>query len=149
MAFPLRNKKATFNHEVLETYSAGIELRGFEVKALRTGRGGSLEGAHVIERGGELFLIGAHIPEYQSGNTPEHYDSRRERKLLVTKKELKELGDTLKSRGLTIVPLSLYNKGRHIKVDIGLVRGKKKFDKRESIKKRDVERDIAREHKLR
>lgn len=149
MAQLLRNKKATFNHEVLDTISVGIQLRGFEVKALRASKGGSLDGSHVIERGGELFLIGAHIPEYQANNTSESYNSRRERKLLATKKEIAELKNSLQTRGLTMIPLSLYNKGRFIKVDVAIARGKKKFDKRESIKKRDVGRDIAREFKVR
>ena len=149
MAKLLHNKKATFNYEVLETLSAGVQLRGFEVKALKTSKGGSLEGSHVIIRGGEAYLVGAHIPEYQTGNTPGGYDSRRERKLLLTRKELEQLLNAEQTRGLTIVPLSLYNKGRYIKADIAIVRGKKKFDKRESIKKRDVQRDIDREIKYR
>ena len=86
MAKLLHNKKVTFNYEVLETYSAGVQLLGFEVKALRNHKGGSLDGSHIIERGDELFLVGAHIPEYQTNNTPDSYDSRRERKLLLTKK---------------------------------------------------------------
>lgn len=149
MAQLLRNKKATFNHEVLDTISVGIQLRGFEVKALRAQKGGSLDGSHVIERGGELFLVGAHIPEYQANNTPEAYDSRRERKLLATKKQIVEIANTLQARGLTMIPLSLYNKSGKIKVDVAVARGKKKYDKRESIKKRDVGRDIAREFKVR
>lgn len=149
MAPILKNKKATFNYEVVETYSAGLQLLGFEVKALRTHRGGSLEGSHIIERGGELFLVGAHIPEYQANNTPDSYDSRRVRKLLLTKKELSELVKVIQTKGLTVVPLSLYNKSGKIKADIAIVRGKKKYDKRETIKERDVGRDIAREYKIR
>lgn len=145
----LYNKKATFNHEVLETYHAGIELLGFEVKSLKTGKGGSLEGSHVIIKGGEAFLVGAHIPPYQTGNTPAGYDSRHPRKLLLSKKELIELLDAEGTKGLTTIPLSLYSKGRYIKADIAIARGKKKFDKRETIKKRDTQRDIDREIKYR
>jgi SsrA-binding protein len=145
----LQNKKATFNHEILETITAGVKLRGFEVKALKSQRGGSLDGSHVKMIGGELYLSGAHIPEYQVGNSPKGYDSRRDRKLLVTKKELAKLKKVLDTKGLTIVPLSLYNKRSYIKADIAIVRGKKKYDKREIIKKRDIERDIAREYKVR
>ncbi|MCK5027200.1 MAG: SsrA-binding protein SmpB [Candidatus Pacebacteria bacterium] len=145
----LRNKKATFNYEIVDTMSAGIQLQGFEVKAIKKNIGGSLEGSYVIIKNGEAFLVGAHIPEYQSGNTPSGYDSRRPRKLLLTKKELNEIQRSKESKGLTVVPLSLYSKGRYIKVDIALARGKKKHDKRNTIKKRDVQRDIDREIKYR
>lgn len=145
----LRNKKATFNYEIVETMTAGIQLRGFEVKALKTNVGGSLEGSYVIIKNGEAFLVNAHIPEYQAANTPGDYDSRRPRKLLLTKKELAEIQKSKESSGLTVVPLSLYNKGKKIKVDVALARGKKKHDKRESIKKRDVQRDIDRSIKYR
>ena len=149
MAQYLYNKKAKFNYELLETFSAGIQLLGFEVKALKTNKGGSLDGSHVILRNGEAFLVGAHIPPYQLINTPKDYDSRRPRKLLLTKKELKKLLDIEQTRGLTIVPISMYSKGNKIKVDITVARGKKKYDKRETIKKRDIQRDIAREVKYR
>lgn len=137
------NRKAKFNYELVEKYSVGIELMGYEVKSLKNGQG-SLDGAHITIRGQEAFLIGMHIPPYQISNTPSDYDSRRNRKLLLTKKELSLLENTESQRGLTIVPLSVYNKGRYIKLEIAIARGKKKFDKRESIKKRDSERDIRR-----
>lgn len=143
------NKKVAFNYEIIETLEAGIELFGFEVKALRA-KHGSLEGAHVVVRGDEAFLVGAHIPPYQPKNTPPEYDPERTRKLLLTKKEISALAGKPAGgggKGLTIVPISVYNKARKIKVKIGFVRGKKKFDKRETIKKRDTERDIHRELK--
>ena len=149
MAQYLYNKKVKFNYEILETLSAGIKLWGFEVKALKTKKGGSLEGSHIILRKGEAFLVGAHIPPYQSENTPKDYESRRPRKLLLTKKEIKKIIGNEATKGLTIVPISMYNKHGKIKVDIAIVRGKKKHDKRETIKKRDVMRDIAREIKYR
>ena len=149
MAQLLYNKKAAFNYEIIETLSAGIKLAGFEVKALKTNAGGSLEGSHVIIRGGEAFLVGAHIPPYQAGNTAAGYDSRQPRKLLLTKKELIQLLDTEGAKGLTIIPISLYSKGRYIKADIAIAKGKKKYDKRETIKKRDTMRDINREVKYR
>jgi SsrA-binding protein len=149
MASLLYNKKVKFNYEILETLSAGIKLRGFEVKALKTKKGGSLEGSHIILRKGEAFLVGAHIPPYQAENTPKDYDSRRPRKLLFTKKELGKILEKESTRGLTIVPISMYNKGNKIKVDVAVVKGKKKYDKRETIKKRDTDRDIAREIKYR
>ena len=120
-----------------------MELLGLEVKSLRSGQG-SLEGSHITIRGGEAYLIGAHIPPYQINNTPKDYDSRRNRRLLLTKKEIAELLGKESKKGLTIVPLSVYNSKNLIKLEIAVVRGKKKFDKRETIKKREGEREIRR-----
>ena len=145
MASYAENRKAHFNYEILEKYEAGIELLGTEVKSVRGGRM-SLEGAFVIIRGGEGFLINSNIPPYQLKNAPKDYDPLRNRKLLLTKKELGELAGQEK-QGLTIVPLSVYNKGRKIKVNIASVKGKKKRDKRETIKKRETDREIRREYK--
>ncbi len=142
MASYAENRKARFNYEILEKYEAGIELLGTEVKSVRSGRM-SLDGSFVIIRGGEAFLMNANIPPYQIKNSSKDYDPLRNRKLLLTKKELNELGKSEKT-GLTIVPMSVYNKGRKIKVDIALAKGKKKADKRESIKKRDTDREIRR-----
>ena len=103
----------------------------------------------IVTEKGEAFLTGAHIPPYQPENTPKDYESRRPRKLLLTKNELKKIVENKKSKGLTMVPISMYNKHGKIKVDIAIVRGKKKHDKRETIKKRDVMRDVAREVKYR
>ena len=147
MAALIKNKKVRFNYELLETFSAGMELFGYEVKSLRN-KHGSLEGAHVIVRGGEVFLVGATIPAYQPANAPDDYDPARVRKLLLTKKEIGELAGSERRRGLTIVPISVYNKGRKLKLEIAVARGKKKFDKRELIKKRDTERDIRRSLRL-
>ena len=146
MAQYAENRKARFDYEILEKYEAGIELLGVEVKSVRGGRM-SLEGAFAIARGGEVFLINANIPPYQAKNSPKDYDALRNRKLLLTKKEIAELAGTEKNKSLTIVPISVYNKGRKIKVEIALVKGKKKHDKRESIKKRDTDREIRREIK--
>ncbi len=140
----ITNKKARFNYEILETYSAGIELFGYEVKSLKGGQG-SLEGAHVTIRGKEAYVIGMTIPPYQPANTPKEYDPTRIRKLLLTKKEIRSLESIDQKDRLTIVPISVYNKGVKIKVDVAVAKGKKKFDKRETLKKRDTERDIARE----
>jgi len=142
------NRKARFNYEILEKYETGIELLGTEVKSVRGGQM-SLEGSFVIVRGGEAFLINANIPPYQVKNAPKDYDPLRNRKLLLTKKEIAELAGSEKNKSLTIVPISVYNKGRKIKVNIALVKGKKKFDKRESIKKRETEREVRREYKER
>src|SRR3989338_894045 len=107
----------------------------------------SLEGAFVIVRGGEAFLINSNIPPYQVKNAPKDYDPLRNRKILLTKKEISDLAGSEKNKSLTIVPISVYNKGRKIKLEIALVKGKKKFDKRETIKKRDTDREIRREYK--
>ncbi|HEY4508151.1 MAG TPA: SsrA-binding protein SmpB [Candidatus Paceibacterota bacterium] len=139
----LENRKARFNYELKEKFEAGIELLGHEVKSLRQ-KTGSLEGAYVIVRGGEPFLVNAYIPPYQPKNTPQNYDERRARKLLLTKKEIAELAVAESKKGLTIVPLSVYSKGRKIKVEIAIARGKKKFDKRETLKRRDAEREMRR-----
>lgn len=140
------NRKAYFNYEILDKYEGGIELLGNEVKATREGKI-SLEGAFIIVRGGEVFLINANIQPYQVKNTNKDYDPLRNRKILVTKKEIRELGDTEKNKSLTIVPLSLYSKGSKIKISFALMRGKKKFDKRETIKKRETDRIVRREYK--
>ncbi len=142
----IQNKKAYFDYEILEKIEAGIELLGFEVKSLKKGQG-SLLGAHITIRGNEAFVINMDIPPYQIANTPKEYDSKRNRKLLLNKKEIKELAEFEKQKGLTIIPLSVYNKGRKLKLDISVVRGKKKYDKRETIKKRDSEREIRKELK--
>lgn len=146
MAHYAQNRKVHFDYEILEKYESGIELLGTEVKSVRGGRM-SLEGAFVIIRGGEAFIINANIPPYQPSNTPKDYDPLRNRKLLLTKKEIAELGGNEKNKALTIVPISVYNKGRKIKVEIALVKGKKKYDKRETTKKRETDREIRREYK--
>ena len=139
----IENKKVRLNYEILEQFEAGIELFGFEVKSLR-GHHGSLDGAYVTIRGAEAYSVGIHIPPYQVANTPESYDPLRIRRLLLHKKEITKLSGVEGQKGLTIVPLSVYNKGTNIKVSIAIVKGKKKHDKRESLKKREAMRDINR-----
>lgn len=137
------NKKARFDYEILDTYEAGVELRGFEVKAIKTGKA-NLSGAYVLIRNGQALLTNADIPPYQSLNTPEGYDPKRTRRLLLNKKEIAELIGKTKESNLTIVPLKLYNKGGKIKLEIDLARGRKKWDKREVIRKRETAREIKR-----
>lgn len=139
----IKNKKAFLNYEILETFEAGIELLGFEVKTIRAHQG-SLEGSYIVVRGGEAFLTNSELPPYQPSNTPKDYNPRRNRRILLTKKEIKQIADTESKKGLTIIPLSVYNKGRVLKVKIAVVRGKKKFDKRETIKARETDREIRR-----
>jgi len=143
MAHYAENRKARFNYEILQKYEAGIGLLGVEVKSVRGGKM-ALEGAFIVIRGREAFLINAHIPPYQAKNSPKDYDELRNRKLLLTKKEIAELATSEKNKSLTIVPISVYNKNRKIKLEIALVKGKKKYDKRETIKKRDTDREIRR-----
>ena len=140
----VNNRKVHFNYEITETIPAGIELFGFEVKSLRKGQG-SLDGSYVTIRGGEAFVIGMQIPAYQEGNTPKEYDPLRNRRLLLNKKEITRLGEIESQKGLTIVPISVYNKSTMLKIDLGIATGKKKFDKRETTKKREVDRNIRRE----
>jgi len=137
------NKKAYFNYEILEEYEAGISLFGHEVKAIKAGKG-SLLGSYVIVRGNEAFLVEADISPYQPNNVPEKYNQKRPRKLLLNKKEIASLLGYEKEKGLTLIPLALYNKKNRVKVKIGVARGKKKHDKRQALKKRDTERDIRR-----
>jgi SsrA-binding protein len=143
----IANKKASFNYELLETFEAGASLLGTEVKSLRSGQG-KLEGAYVVVRGGEAFLVGASIPAFQKKNTAVEYDPERSRKLLFTKKELAELEQKSEHQGLTIVPIKWYNKNSKLKLQVAIARGKKKADKRQSIKAHDTKRDIEREFKV-
>ena len=137
------NKRATFDYSVIETMEAGLVLEGFEVKSLRSGRG-SLKGARVVARGGEAYLVGATIPAWQPANAPKSYDPERTRKLLLNRKQIAQVLSAEGEKGLTIIPLSVYNKGRNLKLSIAIARGKKAHDKRQSIQERDVKRSIAR-----
>ncbi len=143
MVFFAQNKKAYHDYEILEEYDAGVELFGFEVKSIKSGKV-SLKGARVVLRGSEAFLIGASIPPYQVTNTPKDYDQERARRLLLTQKEINKLIGKEQEKGLTLPALSWYNKGRLIKLKFAVARGKKKHDKREAIKKKDTERDLKR-----
>lgn len=138
------NKKALFDYEILERYEGGIELKGFEVKAVKKGLAG-LKGAYVrVKNEKEAYLINAYIAPYQVANIPSTYDPTRSRKLLLHKKELRALLGKTSQKGLTLVSLSLYLKNNRVKLEFGLGRGKKKVDKREQIKKREVERRMRR-----
>ena len=143
------NRKAGFDYEILERFEAGIVLCGQEVKSLKT-NGANLRGTYVVLRQEknqphlELFWIGATIPPYQPGNIMSRYDIQRPRKLLLNKKEINYLIGKTKVRGLTLVPLKLYIKDAKIKLEFGIGRGLKKFNKKELIKDRDTEREIRR-----
>ncbi|MCX6813924.1 MAG: SsrA-binding protein SmpB [Candidatus Azambacteria bacterium] len=142
------NRKAYFDYEILETFEAGLVLSGPEVKSIKNGRM-NLTGSYINFHDGELFLIGASIAPYQPKNQPVDYDPGRSRKLLLRKKEIMSLAGKIKQKGLTLVPLKVYNKGRRIKLEFAVVRGKKQYDKREIIAKREAAKKIERELKTR
>jgi len=136
------NKKAFFDYQILEKFSAGISLIGQEVKSLREGRV-NLAGTYVLIKNGEVFWIGAKIPAWQPLNAP-GYKEERDRKLLLKKSEIKYLIGKSKQKGLTLIPLKLYTKGRWIKLEFALAKKKKKKEKKEVLKQRAIEREIQR-----
>ncbi|MCD6094589.1 SsrA-binding protein SmpB [bacterium] len=140
---PIVNKRAYFDYEILEKYEAGIELLGNEVKSIKKGQV-SLKGSFVIIKKDEVYLLNAHISPYQVKNTPSNYNPFRTRRLLLHKSEIKGLIGKVKQKGLTLVPLKLYTKGGRIKIEIGLARARKKVDKREKIKEREIKREMER-----
>ena len=136
------NKKARFEFFILETFEAGLVLKGTEIKSVRSGQI-SLQEAYVRTNGAEIWLIGAHIAPYEHASAFQH-DPKRDRKLLMHKKEIRKLYDDVRIKGMTLVPIRVYLKGGRAKLEIGLAKGKKQYDKRESIKERDVERESSR-----
>jgi len=137
------NRKAFHNYSIESSIEAGLVLAGHEVKSIRTGQA-SLDGAYVTIRAGEAFLRNAYIGKYKQAANLESYDESRERKLLLNKKEIFRLQDKTKEKGLTLIPLELYTSKFRIKLKVGLGRGKKQYDKRESIKKKEMKRNIDR-----
>jgi SsrA-binding protein len=133
------NRKAFFNYEILERAEAGVSLVGTEVKSIREG-GLNFRDSYVEFRGGELFLVGCRIGPYSHGNLQNHAEDRV-RKLLLHKREILKLGGKATEKGLTIVPLKAYFKKGRVKLEIGLARGKRAYDKREAIKRKDIERE--------
>jgi SsrA-binding protein len=137
------NKRSGFDYQILEKYEAGLALKGFEVKSIKLGHI-SLKESFVTIKGSELYLTNAHITPYrQAGNIP-HYDPTAPRKLLLRKSEIKSLIGKYRSKGLTLVPIRVYTKGRLVKLEFGLGKGKKEFDKREKIARRESDREIRR-----
>ena len=143
----ISNRKARHEYFILEVLEAGIVLTGTEVKSLRKSNA-NLQDSYAELRGGEVWLEGMHISPYEQGNINNH-DPRRKRKLLLQKKQIRKLISRMKEKGLALVPLSVYFKGPYAKVELALARGKKSFDKRDAIAKRDAERDIARARRSR
>lgn len=133
------NRKARFEYQLLETFEAGLVLKGTEIKSVRRGQI-SLQEAYVRTDGKQAWLVGAHIAPYEHASAFQH-DPDREKKLLLNKREIRELYDAVRIKGLTIIPVRVYLKGGRAKVEIAIAKGKKKYDKREAIKKRDFERE--------
>lgn len=137
------NRKARYEFEIIQTFECGIILQGTEVKSLRGGKC-NIQDAYASFESGELFVRGLHINEYDFGNR-ENHKPNRDRKLLLHYRELTKLKSQVEEKGLTLIPLSVYFSGHLVKVELALVRAKKKYDKREDVKKRDTEREIRRD----
>lgn len=135
----IKNRKARFNYFIEDTYEAGISLWGTEIKSIRKGSA-NFNDAYISIHNGEAYIKNMYIAKYENGNRFNH-DERRDRKLLLHKKEIKKLCTEVGNTGYTLVPLRLYFKGNYAKIEIGLAKGKKLYDKRETIKKRDLERE--------
>jgi len=135
------NKRASFDYEILETFEAGLQLKGYEVKAIKTGHI-SLKGSFVTAKSTELYLTNALIPLYQHTANIPAYEPTNSRKLLLHRKEISFLIGKIHTEGLTLIPLSVYNKKGKIKLKFALARGKKKYDKRQAIKQREAKRRI-------
>lgn len=143
----INNRKANYDYEILETIEAGIVLTGTEIKSIRNGSA-NLKDSYAIVKNNEMYILNMHISHYEEGNIFNHEETRT-RKLLLHKKEILKLNDKIKLQGLTLVPLKLYFKKNKAKLLIGLARGKKTYDKRESIKERDIKRNLEKNYKLR
>lgn len=137
------NKHARFEYDILETFEAGLVLSGAEVKAIRGGQI-TLKGSFVVPHGTGLRLTNAHIPRYKHSAPDSSYDPTRSRTLLLHKNEIDKIRGRLAEKGLTAVPLAVYSKGRRIKIEIGIAKGKKLYDKRHSIKEREAKRETDR-----
>ena len=143
----INNRKVKYDYEILDTYEAGIVLKGTEIKSIRLGKA-NLKDSYAIIKNNEIFLLNMHISHYKEGNIFNHEETRT-RKLLLHKKEIYRLRDGIEKEGYTIVPIKAYFKGSHIKILLGLAKGKKNYDKREAIKKRDTLLEIKKELKYR
>lgn len=141
----INNKKAYYDYQILDTIEAGLVLSGTEIKSIRDGRA-NLKDSYAIVKNGEVFILNMHISHYKEGNIFNHNETRT-RKLLLNKKEIFKLRDTVVLNGNTLVPLKIYFKNNRAKLLLGIVKGKKNYDKRESIKQRDVNRELKKQYK--
>ena len=138
-----KNKRASYDYEILETFEAGLVLEGHEVKSIRNG-GMKLQGAFVKIREGSAWLVGGNVPRYTKAGMLSEYDPERTRKLLLKKRELGRILSKLETKGLTLVPISVYTKESKIKLEFGIGKGKRQYQKKETIKRRDINRDVNR-----
>jgi SsrA-binding protein len=143
----INNRKAKYDYEILDEIEAGIVLTGTEIKSIKDGKA-NLKDSYGIVKNNEIFLLNMHISHYKEGNIFNHEETRT-RKLLLHKKEILKLRDKLELQGLTLIPLKLYFSRNKAKILLGLCKGKKTYDKRESIKEKDIKRDIEKKYKLR
>lgn len=141
-----KNKKAFFDYHILERIEGGMVLSGQEVKAVRSGKA-SLSGSFITIKNNKVFLVNSTISPYQPKNAPKDYDSKRERQLLLSKKQIGYLYGKMKEGRISLIPLNIHTSGNFLKLEIGVAKGKKKYDKRETIKRREVDRDIRRREK--
>ncbi len=141
------NRKAKFDYQIISEIEAGIVLTGTEIKSIRNGKA-NIKDCYGIIKDNEVFLLNMHISQYEQGNIFNH-DETRTRKLLLHKKEILKLNDAIRLQGYTLVPLKLYFKKNKAKILLGLCKGKKTYDKRETIKERDIKRNIEKNYKLR
>ena len=143
----INNRKAKFDYTILEEIEAGMVLKGTEVKSIKDGKA-NIKDSYAIIKNGEVYLLNMHISEYKEGHIFNHEETRT-RKLLLHKKEILKLRDKVDLQGLTLIPLKVYFKKNKAKVLLGLAKGKKTYDKRESIKERDIKRNLEKNYKLR
>ncbi|MFV0249668.1 MAG: SsrA-binding protein SmpB [Bacilli bacterium] len=141
----INNRKAKFDYEILDTYEAGIALTGTEIKSIRLGNA-NLKDTYAIVKNYEVFLLNMHISAYKEGNIFNH-DENRSRKLLLHKKEILKIRDSIEREGLTLVPIKLYFKKNRVKILLSIAKGRKTYDKREFIKERDIQRNLKKEYK--
>lgn len=142
----IKNRKAYYDYEIEETYEAGIVLTGTEIKSIRDGKA-NLKDSYAIIKNGEVFLLNMHISQYDNGNIFNHNETRT-RKLLLNKKEIYKIRDSIEREGYTLIPIRLYFKKNRAKIEVGIARGKKSYDKREAIKKKDMERETQKQLKF-
>lgn len=138
------NKRAIYDYEILEKFEAGLVLQGQEVKSIRNGHI-ALAGSYIVISQNIPYLVGSKVAPYQPNNTPSDYNQERQRKLLLSKKEINYLAQKSKERGFSLIPLKIYSKDGRIKLEFGLAKGRKEYNKKEKIKKRDTDREVNRE----
>lgn len=141
----INNRKANYDYEILETIETGVVLKGTEIKSIRDGKV-NLKDSYAIVRNNEVFVLNMHISQYKEGNMFNHEETRT-RKLLLNKKEILKLRDSVTLNGYTLIPLKIYFKSNRAKLLLGIAKGKKNYDKRESIKQRDIDREVKKQYK--